>query len=200
MKADISSNTTAITALQNGKVDKVSGKQLSTEDFTTAEKNKLAGLNNYDDTQVQADLSSLSSNKADRNNANQAITANSVTAPTGNFDNINASFSNFDTLLGQKLQVSENGTNWLKLSNNLIIAWGTTTPKGTTNVNLPVTFQTTTYVVIGIAFNSATNKSLTLNVHGKNTTYFVCHGEWQTGNGQGATTGDVTFNYLVVGY
>ena len=30
-----------------GKVDKVSGKQLSTEDYTTAEKQKLAGLNNY---------------------------------------------------------------------------------------------------------------------------------------------------------
>ena len=48
-----------ITALQSGKVDKVAGKQLSTEDFTTAEKNKLAGLNNYDDTQVKADITDL---------------------------------------------------------------------------------------------------------------------------------------------
>lgn len=55
---DIADNTTAITALQNEKVDKVTGKQLSTEDFTTAEKNKLAGLNNYDDTQIKADISS----------------------------------------------------------------------------------------------------------------------------------------------
>lgn len=30
-----------------GKVDKVSGKQLSSNDYTTAEKNKLAGLSNY---------------------------------------------------------------------------------------------------------------------------------------------------------
>lgn len=30
-----------------GKVDKVEGKQLSTNDYTTAEKNKLAGLSNY---------------------------------------------------------------------------------------------------------------------------------------------------------
>lgn len=29
------------------KIDKVSGKQLSTEDYSTAEKTKLAGLNNY---------------------------------------------------------------------------------------------------------------------------------------------------------
>lgn len=37
-------------SLQNaldGKVDKVGGKQLSTEDYTTEEKQKLAGLNNY---------------------------------------------------------------------------------------------------------------------------------------------------------
>ena len=56
---DIADNATAITALQNGKVDKVAGKQLSTEDFTTAEKNKLAGLNNYNDTQVKADITDL---------------------------------------------------------------------------------------------------------------------------------------------
>lgn len=31
----------------NAKVDKVDGKQLSTNDYTTAEKNKLAGLSNY---------------------------------------------------------------------------------------------------------------------------------------------------------
>ena len=32
------------------KVDKVTGKGLSTNDYTTAEKTKLAGLNNYDDS------------------------------------------------------------------------------------------------------------------------------------------------------
>lgn len=65
IKAELSRNTTAITALQTGKVDKVAGKQLSTEDFTSAEKTKLAGLNNYDDTQLKADISSLKTNKAD---------------------------------------------------------------------------------------------------------------------------------------
>lgn len=56
---NIADNATAITNLSNNKVDKVTGKQLSTEDFTTAEKNKLAGLNNYDDTQVKADITAL---------------------------------------------------------------------------------------------------------------------------------------------
>lgn len=42
-----------------GKVDKVDGKQLSTEDFTTALKNKLSGLNNYDDTTITQAIQSL---------------------------------------------------------------------------------------------------------------------------------------------
>ena len=43
----------------SGKVDKVSGKGLSTNDYTTTEKNKLAGLKNYDDTEVQSKISQL---------------------------------------------------------------------------------------------------------------------------------------------
>lgn len=43
----------------NGKVDKVEGKQLSTEDFTTALKNKLNGLENYDDSVIRGLISTL---------------------------------------------------------------------------------------------------------------------------------------------
>ena len=42
--------------LVSSKVDKVEGKQLSTEDYTTEEKTKLAGLENYDDTAVKSDI------------------------------------------------------------------------------------------------------------------------------------------------
>lgn len=42
--ADIADNATNIATLQTDKVDKVTGKQLSTEDYTTAEKTKLAGI------------------------------------------------------------------------------------------------------------------------------------------------------------
>lgn len=41
------------------KVDKVEGKGLSSEDFTSAEKRKLAGLENYDDTDLRKDLSTM---------------------------------------------------------------------------------------------------------------------------------------------
>ena len=39
-----------------GKVDKASGKGLSSNDYTDAEKNKLANLSNYDDTEIKNDI------------------------------------------------------------------------------------------------------------------------------------------------
>lgn len=42
--------------LVDTKVDKVSGKQLSTNDYTTAEKDKLAGLSNYNDVDLKASI------------------------------------------------------------------------------------------------------------------------------------------------
>ena len=49
----------AMNAALGNKVDKVNGKQLSTEDFTTALKNKLNGLSNYDDTEISQAVSKL---------------------------------------------------------------------------------------------------------------------------------------------
>ena len=48
-----------IDTLTSNKVDKVDGKQLSTEDFTTALKKKLDGLNNYDDTVLSGKITEL---------------------------------------------------------------------------------------------------------------------------------------------
>lgn len=52
---------TVITSHQDisGKVDKVDGKQLSTEDFTTILKQKLDGLSNYDDTTISQAVEKL---------------------------------------------------------------------------------------------------------------------------------------------
>lgn len=44
-----------------GKQDKIPGKGLSTEDFTTTLKNKLNSLNNYDDAEIKAAIESLRS-------------------------------------------------------------------------------------------------------------------------------------------
>lgn len=67
-----------ITNAVNNKVDKVSGKQLSTEDYTTAEKNKLATLENY--TLPTASDSTLGGIKV---GANLSIDANGVLSATG---------------------------------------------------------------------------------------------------------------------
>ena len=68
---------TVITEHQDisGKVDKVTGKQLSTEDFTTALKQKLEGLSNYNDTEINEAVSSLQTqlNTLVSGNANDAI-------------------------------------------------------------------------------------------------------------------------------
>ena len=59
----------------DGKVDKETGKGLSTEDFTSALKAKLEGLTNYDDTTISTALSSLQTqlNTLVSGNANDAI-------------------------------------------------------------------------------------------------------------------------------
>lgn len=46
----------ATTVELENKVDKIEGKQLSTEDYTTEEKEKLASLENYDDTSLRSEL------------------------------------------------------------------------------------------------------------------------------------------------
>ena len=57
-------DVTGLSGALAGKVDMVTGKVLSTNDYTTAEKNKLAGLSNYDDTSIQIAISGLETNKA----------------------------------------------------------------------------------------------------------------------------------------
>ena len=58
IKADIAkkADATAMSTALEGKVDKVEGKVLSSNDYTTAEKEKLAGLSNYDDADIRASI------------------------------------------------------------------------------------------------------------------------------------------------
>lgn len=73
------------------KVDKVEGKGLSTNDFTTPEKNKLAGLSNYDDTALSNSVSANATNiqklqneKQDKLTAGNGININNnvISTPT----------------------------------------------------------------------------------------------------------------------
>lgn len=60
----LQNNSNVVDALNSAignKVDKVSGKGLSTNDYTTAEKEKLSGLSNYDDTAIKSQINSKAS-------------------------------------------------------------------------------------------------------------------------------------------
>ena len=52
-------NKDSVNELLDTKVDKQEGKGLSTNDYTNAEKSKLAGLENYDDSELRAAIDSL---------------------------------------------------------------------------------------------------------------------------------------------
>ena len=52
-------NDSALKATVANKVDKVSGKGLSTNDYTNPEKQKLAGLSHYDDSTLRQYITSL---------------------------------------------------------------------------------------------------------------------------------------------
>ena len=52
-------NKTEVDSKLVTKVDKVTGKGLSTNDYTTSEKTKLAGLTNYDDTAIKKQITDI---------------------------------------------------------------------------------------------------------------------------------------------
>lgn len=73
-----------------GKVDKVTGKGLSTNDYTTADKQKLEGLENYDDSALKGrldDIEVLVPSQATEQNplADKAFVNSSVQTATANF-------------------------------------------------------------------------------------------------------------------
>ena len=52
----IDNNAKEIEKQVNGKIDKVEGKELSTNDFTSNYKEKLENLENYDDTEIKQSI------------------------------------------------------------------------------------------------------------------------------------------------
>lgn len=62
----------------SGKVDKIEGKGLSTNDYTTQDKNKLAELENYDDTQVRQLITQTNANFSNYYTKSESYSANEV--------------------------------------------------------------------------------------------------------------------------
>lgn len=115
-----------------GKVDKVAGKQLSTEDFTTAEKNKLngveAGANNFrlpagTNGQVLKHNGTTWVAGTDNNTTYSVVTtsANGLmsAADKTKLDGVEAGANNFSLPAGANGQVlKHNGTNWVAGTDN----------------------------------------------------------------------------------
>ena len=69
-----------ITNLDNNKVEKETGKGLSTNDYTTSEKEKLAGLSNYNDTEIRGLI-----NAVDGRIPTDYITSGALTTSLANY-------------------------------------------------------------------------------------------------------------------
>ena len=88
LETDNSTNKTNISNLEENKVDKVEGKGLSTEDFTTVLKSKLEGLENYDDTEIKEDISNLESEQTEQDKQIDML-INALPTETQEAENLN---------------------------------------------------------------------------------------------------------------
>lgn len=92
---DIRDSVSNLSSTVSNKVDKVSGKALSTNDYTTAEKNKLAGIAaGANATVVDSELSSTSTNPVQNKIVNAALAGKASTATT---DSLQSSISSLNT-------------------------------------------------------------------------------------------------------
>lgn len=91
--------------IDNTKVDKVEGKGLSTNDYTTEEKTKLAGLENYDDTELSGRVTTIEGKEAGwdakYNKPNGGIPYNDLS------NGVKASLDKADTAIQQHQSLSE---------------------------------------------------------------------------------------------
>ena len=97
------------------KVDKEGGKGLSEENYTLAEKTKLAGLKNYDDTEIQAEVSGLNTDINNLKKSNVTI-SNTLAELKPDVDGNTAAVSTIYDLLDNKMtaiRLVEQGDGWV---------------------------------------------------------------------------------------
>lgn len=84
------------------KVDKVAGKGLSTNDFTNEEKEKLAELHNYDDTELSERVDDIEQEQAEQNT--------NISNNATNIETLQAENENLKKIVSQLPQVTGQGT------------------------------------------------------------------------------------------
>ena len=111
---------TAATTAINNKVDKVSGKGLSENDYTTTEKNKLAGIEaQANKTTVDSTLSSSSTNPVQNKVINTALAGKQDTLSSAQLAAVNSGIDSTKVT-----QISTNQTNISSLQSNLATQTG----------------------------------------------------------------------------
>lgn len=97
------------------KVDKEGGKGLSEQNYTLAEKTKLAGLENYDDTEIQAEVSGLNTDVNNLKSSNVTI-SNALAELKPDVESNTAAVSTIYDLLDNKMtaiRLVEQGDGWV---------------------------------------------------------------------------------------
>lgn len=125
LETDNTNNKSNITNLQNNKVDKIEGKGLSTEDFTTALKTKLEGLKNYDDTEIKKDIKEIKTEQTEQNEEIDLIANMIPTLETEEAEELNVKSSRYYgklDLKGNTSQEVRSGKNLLNVPSNLVIS------------------------------------------------------------------------------
>ena len=153
------------------KVDKVTGKQLSTEDYTTTEKSKLAGIASGAEVNVNADFNATSGdaqilNKPTIDSLPTDGSANAVSS-NGVFDGLATKENNLPSIVGNSLKVlrvnaGETAKEWATISTGLTIG---TTPITSGTVGR-VLFEGAGNVVqesAGLTFSSTYSETIITN-------------------------------------
>ena len=125
LETDNTNNKSNITNLQNNKVDKIEGKGLSTEDFTTALKTKLEELQNYDDTEIKKDIKEIKTEQTEQNEEIDLIANMIPTLETEEAEELNVKSSKYYGKLdleGNTSQEVRSGKNLLNVPSNLVIS------------------------------------------------------------------------------
>ncbi len=199
IKEVVDNNADELSETQINKVDKVDGKGLSTEDYTTAEKQKLAGLNNYDDTEIKEDIQDIKSEQTTQNTKLQELEDNQIHITTERASNLNvqdASGQNAKiNVFGISKQETRSGKNILNatMSNNVINGI-TYTKNSDGSVTANGTATNTSYITVNgaspLELKANTQYRLTgCSKNGSNSTYMLvtnilgANTHYDTGNG-----------------
>ena len=165
LETENSTNKTDIANLEENKVDKIKGKGLSTEDFTTELKTKLESLENYDDTEIKEDISNLEAEQIEQNEQID-ILLNALPTETQEAENINlkgtipVKFKEFK-LSGNSKQETRSGKNIVNINSTDIININTTIE--VENNTLTVTGSSTTNFYSAIPINLKPNTDYSIS-------------------------------------